>query len=72
MPFYNKRKIHEKLKLLTGQMVTNRISTLDWKEKIKLNLRMFERADSKTTKYYDHELACGLVDAFNCIMVPAR
>ena len=44
-------------------MITSRDAALTWKEAIELNLSMFERAECKTTKHYDHELSSEVVDS---------
>ncbi len=58
-----KRKIYDKLKKLTGQMITSRNDALTLKEAIELNVGMYERDDCKLTKHFDHELSCELVDS---------
>ena len=58
-----KRKIYDKLKKLTGQMITSRNDALTLKEAIELNVGMYERADCKLTKHFDHELSVELIDS---------
>ena len=61
--FIDKHKIYDRLKKLTGQMVTSCNEALTWQEAIELNVGMYEGADCKVTKYYDHELSNEVIDS---------